>query len=99
MNVYVEKSNYVESLNKTLSVLQDFESISYAWDALTGSEYVKISDTLGGYVCLDVTGGNVATILENVVKTLLLGDTRPPMGIVHDRERLRKIAPLFRRAN
>lgn len=99
MNVYVEKSNYVESLNKTLSVLQDFESISYAWDALTGAEYVKLSDTLGGYVCLDVTGGNVATILENVVKTLLLGDTRPPMGIVCDRDRLRKIAHLFRRAN
>ena len=99
MNVYVEKSNYVKSLNKTLSVLQDFESISYAWDALTGSEYIKISDTLGGYVCLDVTGGNVATILENGVKTLLLGNTRPPMGIVRDRDRLRKIAPLFRRAN
>lgn len=99
MNVYVEKSNYVESLNKTLSVLQDFESISYAWDALTGSEYVRISDTLGGYACIEVTGTDTATIFKNVVKTLLLGDTRPPIGIVRDRDRLRKIAPLFRRAS
>lgn len=99
MNAYVEKSKYVEGLNQTLSVLQDFESIAYVWDALTGSEYVKLSDTLGGYACIEVTGTDTETIFKNVVKTLLLGDTRLPVGIIHERERLRKIAHLFGRSN
>lgn len=99
MNAYAEKRKYVEELNQTLSVLQDFEAVTYAWDALTGFEYVKLSDTLGGYACIDVTGTDTETIFKNVVKTLLLGDTRLPVGIVHERERLREIARLFGRAN
>ena len=99
MNVYAEKNRYVESLNNTLSVMKDFQSVSYAWDALTGQEYVKISDTLGGYACLDVTGAGLEQIFKNIVKTLLSNDRELPFGIVHDRQQLRKIAPLFRRAN
>lgn len=99
MNVYAEKNNYVESLNKTLSVLQDFESVNYAWNALTGQEYVKISDTLGGYACLEVTGMGLEQIFRNIVNTLLLGDRGLPFGVIHNRQQLRKIAPLFRRTN
>lgn len=78
MNVYAEKNRYVESLNNTLSVVQDFQSVSYAWDALTGA--------------------GLELIFKNIVKTLLSNDRELPFGIVHDRQQLRKIAPLFKRA-
>ena len=99
MNIYAEKKKYIEGLNQTLSVLQDFDSVSYAWDALKGSEYVKLTDTLGGYACIDVTGTDIETIFKNIIKTLLLGDTRLPVGIVHERDTLREIAHLFGRSS
>ena len=97
--IYVEKGNFVTNLNKILSVIGDFEAIKYSRSAITGGEYVKISDVLGGYVYLDVTGASLESILKDVCKVVLNGELEShqfPKSIIHDKQKLREIAPLFK---
>lgn len=93
-----EKRKYVESLNEMLAPMQDFDSIKYANDAITSGEYVKIADTLGGYVYLDVTAMDLEGILKDVARVILSDElgSEYPKSLIHDKQKLREIAPLFR---
>ena len=94
-----EKKKYVESLHAMLAPLQDFDSIKYARNAITDEEYVKISDTLGGYAYLDVTAMDLESILKDVARVILNGEINGnqfPKSLIYDKEKLRAIVPLFK---
>lgn len=96
---YDERRNYVESLNAMLTPMQDFDSIHYGKVAITNEEIIKISDKIGGYVYIEVTGDSLESILKDVARIIL--DTEPdkrriPRGLITDRQKLREIAPLFK---
>lgn len=94
-----EKKKYVEDLNIMLKPMKDFEAIRYAMKPVTSQEYIKISDTLGGYVYLDVTGETLSDILKDVCRVVLNAELNVmhfPKRLIHDRDQLREIAPLFR---
>ena len=92
MNSITAKMNYVESLNEFLKPMQDFNDIKYV-RTHTGAEYIRITDTIGGFAYLDVTGDGLDRILDNIAQIIRHG---VPSNVVHDRTVLRMIAPLFR---
>ena len=94
--MYADKANYVNGLNKALEAMQDFDYIKYARSDI--QEYIKIADKLGGYVFIDVTGSEKGDILVDVAKVVLNREQEQlmPAGVIHDRNKLRQIAPLFR---
>ena len=94
-HVYERKAKYVESLNEPLSVLTDFEAIEYARDPIAGDEYIRIRDKLGQAFYVNVTGNSEEAILKEVSRMAL--ETKAH-GFVTNREKIRAIAPMFRRA-
>ena len=94
-HVYEKKAKYVESLNEPLSVLTDFEAIEYARDPIAGDEYIRIRDKLGQAFYVNVTGNSEEAILKEVSRMAL--ETKAH-GFVTNREKIRAIAPMFRRA-
>lgn len=94
-----EKKKYVEDLNIMLKPMKDFDEIKYAAKPVTCEEFIKISDKLGGYVYLDITGETCQDILKDVCRVVLnseLSVIHFPKRLIHDRDQLREIAPLFR---
>ena len=94
-HVYEKKAKYVESLNGPLSVLTDFEAIEYARDPIAGDEYIRIRDKLGQAFYVNVTGNSEEAILKEVSRMAL--ETKAH-GFVTNRDKIRAIAPMFRRA-
>ena len=94
-HIYDRKRQYVESLNKPLSALTDFEALEYARDPITGEEFIRLRDKLGQAFYVNVTGNSEEAILLEVARMTLGTKT---IGFVTSRERIRKIAPMFRRA-
>ena len=94
-HVYEKKAKYVESLNEPLSVLTDFEAIEYARDPIAGDEYIRIRDKLGQAFYVNVTGNSEEAILKEVSRMAL--ETKAH-GFVTNRDKIRAIAPMFRRA-
>lgn len=94
-HVYERKAKYVESLNEPLSVLTDFEAIEYARDPIAGDEYIRIRDKLGQAFYVNVTGNSEEAILKEVSRMAL--ETKAH-GFVTNRDKIRAIAPMFRRA-
>lgn len=91
------RRNFVEGLTVPMSALVDFDSIRYAWN-INGGEFVKIADTIGNVIYLDVTGLSRAEILKDVARCILLDDELPgisPASIVMDIDKKREIARLF----
>jgi len=94
-HIYDKKKAFVESLNEPLKALRDFEAIEYARDPIQGDEYIRIKDKLGQVFYVNVTGNSEEAILLEVARiTLGMRAT----GFVTSRERIRDIAPMFRKA-
>lgn len=93
-HVYERKAKYVESLNEPLSVLTDFEAIEYARDPIAGDEYIRIRDKLGQAFYVNVTGNSEEAIFKEVSRMAL--ETKAH-GFVTNRDKIRAIAPMFRK--
>lgn len=93
--IYDKKKAFVESLNGPLTALRDFEAIEYARDPITCDEYIRIRDKLGQAFYINVTGNSEEAILLEVSR-ITLGTKA--VGFVTSREKIRAIAPMFRKA-
>ena len=94
-HIYDKKKAFVESLNAPLSALTDFERIEYARDPITCDEYIRILDKLGQVFYINVTGNSEEAILKEVSRMAL---EMKAVGFVTNRDRIRAIAPMFRKA-
>ena len=94
-HVYDKKKAFVESLNEPLKALRDFEAIEYARDPIQGDEYIRIRDKIGQVFYVNVTGNSEEAILLEVSR-MTLGEKA--VGFITDRERIRAVAPMFRKA-
>ena len=94
-HIYDKKAKFVESLNEPLKAMRDFEAIEYARDPIMGDEYIRIKDKLGQAFYVNVTGNSEEAILLEVSR-MTLGERAT--GFVTNRERIRAIAPMFRKA-
>lgn len=93
-HIYDKKRAFVESLNAPLTALRDFEAIEYARDPIQGDEYIRVRDKLGQVFYVNVTGNSEEAILLEVAR-MTLGTKAE--GFITSRERIRQIAPMFRR--
>ena len=93
-HVYDKKKAFVESLNEPLKALRDFEAIEYARDPIQGDEYIRIMDKLGQVFYVNVTGNSEEAILLEVSR-MTLGEKA--VGFITNRERIRAVAPMFRK--
>ena len=94
-HIYEEKARYVASLNGPLSVLTDFETIEYARDPIAGEEFIRLRDKLGQAFYVNVTGNSEEAILKEVSRMVL---EERAHGFVINRDKIRAIAPMFRKA-
>ena len=94
-HIYDKKRAFVESLNAPLTALRDFEGIDYARDPIQGDEYIRVRDKLGQAFYVNVTGDSEEAILLEVAR-MTLGTKA--VGFITNRERIRAIAPMFRKA-
>ena len=94
-HVYDKKKAFVESLNEPLKARRDFEAIEYARDPIQGDEYIRIRDKLGQVFYVNVTGNSEEAILLEVSR-MTLGEKA--VGFITNRERIRAVAPMFRKA-
>ena len=94
-HIYEKKKAYVDSLNGPLKALTDFEAIEYARDPITCDEYIRIKDKLGQAFYVNVTGNSEEAILKEVSRMTL---EMKAIGFVTNRDRIRAIAPMFRKA-
>ena len=94
-HIYDKKKAFVESLNAPLTALRDFEAIEYARDPITCDEYIRIKDKLGQAFYINVTGNSEEAILKEVSRMAL---EMKAVGFVTNRDRIRAIAPMFRKA-
>ena len=88
-----DKKEYIRKLRETMSPMQDFGGITYAGENRTGAEYIKVWDTIGGAVFLDVTGYSLEDVLKEMARIVL---RQTPKSIVTNIEQKRKIAKLFK---
>ena len=95
-----ERRLFVEGhLFSVLKVFPVFEAVKYAKDINTKSEYVRITDSVGGKCYLDITGKAEADIFIAVATIVLMSIGKvknPPEELIVDIERKKEIAPLFR---
>lgn len=89
----LDKRNFVEKLNDVFGVMDDFCEIRYACSYVTDQEYLKVSDTIGNVVFMNVTAFSESEILRDVCKIVASGDL--PFSIIHDTATKKKIAHLF----
>lgn len=89
----LDKRNFVEKLNEVFDVMDDFCEIRYAYNYVTEQEYLKVSDTIGNVVFMNVTAFSESEILRDVCKIVASGDL--PFSIIHDTATKKKIAHLF----
>lgn len=94
-HIYDKKRQYVDSLNEMLSALSDFEAIEYARDPIAGEEYIRLRDKLGQAFYVNVTGNSEEAILKEVSRMALGAKA---IGFVINKDKIRAIAPMFRRA-
>ena len=87
------RKSYVEGFVPVLSAFVDFDSIAYAWSIQEGSEYVKVSDTIGEPAFFDVTGLTRAEMAGEMFKYF---DGTGSDRIITDVETKRRIVPLFK---
>ena len=94
-HIYDKKKKYVDSLNNVLTALTDFEAIEYARDPVMGEEYIRLRDKLGQAFYVNVTGNSEEAIFKEVSR-MALGTKAH--GFIINRDKIRAIAPMFRRA-
>ena len=94
---YIARKTYVEKvLGAALKPMKDFAYIKYARTGLTEGEYVRISDTLGRAITLDITGMPLALVLNEIASIILAGKNKAPYTVITDTKKLREISPLFK---
>ena len=94
-HIYDKKKKYVDSLNTVLTALTDFEAIEYARDPISCEEFIRIRDKLGQAFYVNVTGNSEEAIFKEVSRMAL--ETKA-VGFVTNRDKIRAIAPMFRKA-
>lgn len=98
---YDLRKSYVEgALQMALTPIRSFDGIEYTRKALTGEEFVKISDLTGATMFLEVTGMTRAEILKDIARLVLMDDINDsaviPVGFVWGQEKKLEIAELFK---
>lgn len=91
-NEYTNRRDYVASLNQALSAVPDFERIVYVHTNMD-KEYIKIWNTLGWVVYLDISQQSLYDIFNDVA--LAVRGQKPKM-VLEDIEIIRGIVPLIR---
>lgn len=91
-NEYTIRRDYVAGLNQALAVVPDFERIVYVHTSLD-KEYIKIWNTIGWVVYLDVSQKSMYDIF-NAVALSVRG--QEPDNVLTDIEEIRSIVPLIR---
>lgn len=94
-SVYEQKKRFVDSLNGPLTAIRDFEAIEYARDPIQGDEYIRLRDKLGQAFYVNVTGNSEEAILKEVSRICL---EERAVGFITNRDKIRAIAPMFRKA-
>lgn len=78
-----------------------FESIQYAMQRGTDSEYIRIKDKRGTAITLNITGNSLESVMHDIFKIVVIGEMgkhekiTPPANIITDRDELLRLAPLF----
>ena len=85
-------------IGQALKVKTDFAFIKYAHTAITDSEYVRVADTLGRAITLDITALTLEEVLDDSARLVLAGkeNVPAPYSVITDTQKLREIAPLFK---
>lgn len=92
--MYADKRAYVEKdLAAALRPLEDFDRIEYARDAITGEEFIKLTETIGSVWFINVTGSQKSEVLRDVCRMVL--EDRPA-GLIRTRQRMRDANRLFK---
>ena len=93
---------YVERIfGLTLKPKKGFESIRFAVDRKTDAEYIRIKDKRGTSMTLDITGKDLEEVMLDIFKLIIIGGMgrheklEAPTGVITDRDKLLKLAPLF----
>ena len=98
---FARRRDYVEGLATALQSLQDFDQILYARTYTTEEEFVKLADTIGGCVFLDVTAVKEDEILKDIARIILIDEINPhkltPKFVITDIEKKRSVSMLFRK--
>ena len=98
---YSARKEYVESMAPTLSALRDFGTLEYARTYTTEEEFIKLADTIGGCVFLDVTAVKEDEILKDIARIVLIDEINPhkltPKYVITDIEKKRSVSLLFRK--
>lgn len=90
--IYNEKRQFVEDLNKTLTIDSNIKCLVYVRDFVTGEEVMMIKDgALTPYYIL-VTGNSLEAILSEANKFQL---GLKPTGLVENRHARIEIAKMF----
>lgn len=91
-NAYTRRRDYVTGLNQALSVVPDFERIVYVHTSLD-KEYIKIWNTIGWVVYLDVSQKSMYDIFNDVALSVR---GQEPDNVLTDIDEIRSIVPLVR---
>ena len=89
---YNERKKYICDLEKVLKPIQDFNRLKYACEYYADTEYLQLTDVLGGAVFIDITAKSLEEIFKEVTRAI---NGQTPYGLVKDLETKRHIAGLF----
>ena len=90
-----ETINYIKLLNTALAPMENFGRLQYIMDKHTGTEIVRVLDTVGNSHFLDVTSFDLEHILVDVLATVLC---TAPDSLIKDVQRRRALTALFTEA-
>lgn len=93
IEVYNEKRQFVEDLNKIMTVASNITRLAYKADVLNRNEAVMIKDGSATPYYINVTGNSLQAILKEVSAFNL---NLKPTGLVESREGREYYAKLFK---
>ena len=93
---YTERKKYIHDLEKVLKPIQDFNELKYACEYYTDTEYLRLTDILGGAIFIDITAKSLEDIFKEITKVI---NGKTPDGIITDLTILRHVATLFQKVN
>lgn len=99
-NEYTRRRDYVANLNGALSAVPDFEGIVYVHTS-TDKEYVKIWNTLGWVIYLDISQMDLYEVFTTIAQAVIGQVPKNALGynenkLKEDREIMRSLVPLVR---
>lgn len=90
--IYNEKREFVQNLNKTLTIDSNIKSLQYARDFVSGEEVLMIKDGTATPFYINVTGNSLQAILSEANKFQL---GIKPTGLVENRMARAALSKLF----